>query len=1059
MSRILTLKSASLAVFRSFHYTKHLSVTTSVSDALQHEQTQSYIHHIGKEPLVYRNVGQHLRLAAEKYLNNEAIVSCHENKRLTYSEVLEKVDRLAASFYQLGLQKGDRIGIWAPNGTQFYLSTLAAARAGMISVVINPAYQVPEIEYALKKVGVKAIIANERYRNQQYYKMLAQLAPELEHCKLGQLNSSRLPSLSAVIIDSDQQNAKLPGAIQFQDLLRLPSETELSTIDALQSKISPDSGVNIQFTSGTTGQPKAALMSHFGFVNNALQISRRNEFDTKDHRICVQTPFFHVFGMVIGIVASMTYGTTMVLPGPGFKAAESLEAIIKERCSVIYGTPTMYVDLVRQLREGSLKLPPIDLAVTGGATCSPKLFLDIQETLGVRQVKTVFGMTEASAVIFQSLFNESKENVLQTVGHLMDHYEAKVVDENGNTVPLGASGELWVRGYGTMLGYWGDELKSKETIGPDRWLRTGDQFQLRQDGYGQIVGRIKEMVIRGGENIYPREIEDFLNTHSKILETHCIGVPDERMGEEICAYVRLRDSSQTMDHAEMKEYCKGKISHFKVPRYLRIVEDFPKTTSGKIQKFKLVEIFKNEVGINPAFQVPEVEYSLNKVGVKALISAERHRKQNYFEMLEHLAPELRSCSTGQLKCSRLPSLKTVIIDSESGNKLQGAISIEELLNLSSEQNTSQIESLQAKISPDCGVNLQFTSGTTGQPKAALMSHYGFVNNGIHIARRNEFDRKPHRICLQVPLFHAYATVIGVTAAMTFGTTIVLPGAGYSPLESIESIVKEKCTTIYGTPTMYVDLTNKVREKKLKLPPVDLAVTGGATCSPKLFMDIMEVLGVHKVKTVFGMTEASAVLFQSLFDDSKENILETVGHMTDHYEAKVVDRDGNTVPFGTAGELWVRGYGTMLGYWEDERRSKEIVDVDRWLRTGDQFVLRPDGYGKIVGRIKEMIIRGGENIFPKEIEDFLNTHPKILETHCIGVSDDRMGEEICAYIRLKEPSQTLDQAEVKEFCKGKIAHFKVPKFVRVVQEYPKTTSGKVQKFMLAEIFQNEMKYEK
>ncbi|EDS37635.1 AMP dependent coa ligase [Culex quinquefasciatus] len=576
-----------------YHSSKPLRCAGATSSGLAQEQSQSYIHHIGKEPLVYRNVGQHLRLAAEKYPNNEAIVSCHQAQRLTYSDVLEKVDRIAASFYQLGLKKGDRVGIWAPNGTQFYLSTLAAARAGMISVVINPAYQIPEIEYAIKKVGVKAIYIPERYLSQRYYEMLAQLAPELATSKPGELQSSKLPSLSAVIVDSES-GGKLPGTVQYQDLFTLSSSEDQSKIESLQSQISPDSGVNIQFTSGTTGQPKAALMSHYGFVNNGIHIGFRNEFNLKDHRICVQTPFFHVFGMVIGIVAAMSYGTTLVLPGPGFKVAESLEAIDKEKCTVIYGTPTMYVDLVRRVREANIKLPPIDLAVTGGAICSPKLFEDIQEVLGVRQVKTVFGMTEASAVLFQSLFNESKDKVLETVGHLHDHYEAKVVDANGNTVPMGAPGELWVRGYGTMLGYWGDPQKTKETIDVDKWLKTGDQFELRPDGYGKIVGRMKEMVIRGGENIYPKELEDFLNTHPKILETHCIGVPDERMGEELCAYVRLKDEGQSLEHAEMKQFCKGKISHFKIPKYLRIVDEFPKTVSGKIQKFKLVERFKAE---------------------------------------------------------------------------------------------------------------------------------------------------------------------------------------------------------------------------------------------------------------------------------------------------------------------------------------------------------------------------------------------------------------------------------------------------------------------------------
>nr|XP_029709505.1 acyl-CoA synthetase family member 2, mitochondrial-like [Aedes albopictus] len=391
------------------------------------------------------------------------------------------------------------------------------------------------------------------------------------------------------------------------------------------------------------------------------------------------------------------------------------------------------------------------------------------------------------------------------------------------------------------------------------------------------------------------------------------------------------------------------------------------------------------------------------------------------------------------------------MDTSSGTSLPGTISYKDMLQLSTEQGITAIQSLQSTISPDSGLNMQFTSGTTGLPKAALVTHNGFINNAIHLAHRNEFDVKQHRICLQLPLFHAFAMVVGVLTAFTYGTTIVLPGARYKPMESLEAIVKEKCTAIYGTPTMYVDLVNKVRETNFKLPPVDLAVTGGATCSPQLFTDILEILNVRKAKTVYGLTEACGIVFQSMFHDTRELILDTVGHLMDHFEAKVVDGKGNAVPFGTPGELWVRSSGMMLGYWGDEKKTKETLDADGWLRTGDQFVLREDGYGKIVGRIKEIIIRGGENIFPREIEDYLNTHPKVLETHCVGVPDPRMGEEICAFVRLKEEGQTLGFDEMKDFCKGQMAHFKVPKYLRVVDEFPKTTSGKVQKFKLVEMF--------
>nr|XP_029709408.1 acyl-CoA synthetase family member 2, mitochondrial-like isoform X2 [Aedes albopictus] len=591
MLRISTKKFCLASGVRTIHSSKPLACSATTTPSSTTERNQSYIHHIGKNPLVYRNVGQHLRIAAEKYPNNEALVSCHENKRLTFSDVLEKADRIAASFYELGLKKGDRVGIWAPNGTQFYLSSLAAARAGMISVGINPAFQAPEVEYALNKAGVKALILAEQHFTQNYYDLTTQVVPELRNSSPGQLRSTRVPTLETVIVDTSNETP-LPGTISYKDMLQLSTEQGITAIQSLQSTISPDSGLNMQFTSGTTGLPKAALVTHNGFINNAIHLAQRNEFDVKQHRICLQLPLFHAFAMVVGVLTAFTYGTTIVLPGARYKPMESLEAIVKEKCTAIYGTPTMYVDLVNKVRETNFKLPPVDLAVTGGATCSPQLFTDILEILNVRKAKTVYGLTEACGIVFQSMFHDTRELILDTVGHLMDHFEAKVVDGKGNAVPFGTPGELWVRSSGMMLGYWGDEKKTKETLDADGWLRTGDQFVLREDGYGKIVGRIKEIIIRGGENIFPREIEDYLNTHPKVLETHCVGVPDPRMGEEICAFVRLKEVGQTLNFDELKDFCKGKLAHFKVPKYLRVVDEFPKTTSGKVQKFKLVEMFK-----------------------------------------------------------------------------------------------------------------------------------------------------------------------------------------------------------------------------------------------------------------------------------------------------------------------------------------------------------------------------------------------------------------------------------------------------------------------------------
>ncbi|XP_067626068.1 medium-chain acyl-CoA ligase ACSF2, mitochondrial [Eurosta solidaginis] len=557
------------------------------TDIKEHNIHPAYLHHIGKDPLIYRNIGQQLERSVADFGTTESIVSCHEQKRYTFRSLIDEVDRVAAGLLKLGLKQGDHVGIWAPNNMHWYLTMLGAARAGLVSVGINPAFQAPEVDYCLKKVKVKAVIMPETFKKQRYYEIIQSICPELPDSVNGNIKSTKLPHLKHVIIDTPH---KLKGTLSFDDLLGLSNATERDLITQLQRHISPDSGCNIQFTSGTTGQPKAAVISHYNFVNNGTHIGNRNQLDNSS-RICVQVPLFHAFGVVITIIAGLVHGSTLVLPSAGFSPAASLHAIVDENCTVIHGTPTMYVDLIKQQRKLKLPLKTAKMAITGGAPCSPQLFLDIKNVLGLEHVRTVFGMTETTAVIFQSRSGDCMEQILNTVGHVQDHIEAKVIDDQGRTVAYGECGELCVRGYVTMLGYYDDEQKTKETIGKDKWLRTGDQFVLQADGYGRIVGRLKEMIIRGGENIFPKEIEDFLNTHPKICESHVIGVPCERMGEEICAVVRLHDESTKISREDIKEFAKGKLAHFKIPLYVIPTKDFPKTTSGKIQKFKLREIY------------------------------------------------------------------------------------------------------------------------------------------------------------------------------------------------------------------------------------------------------------------------------------------------------------------------------------------------------------------------------------------------------------------------------------------------------------------------------------
>ncbi|KAI8042070.1 hypothetical protein M5D96_003370 [Drosophila gunungcola] len=494
------------------------SVSTTLPILISHK------HHVSPHPLVYRTIGQELELSVAKYGDVEAIVSCHERKRYTFKELLREADALAAGFRKLGLQRGDAIGLWAPNFMHWYLGMMGAARAGLTSVGLNPAYQGPEMAYCLNKPG--------------------------------KIRSEKFPHLKSVIIESRDA---LKGALRFDEFQNLANQTEREEVAKIQKDILPESACNIQFTSGTTGNPKAAVLSHYSFVNNGIHVANRNQLEGE--RICVQVPLFHAFGVCITIMAGLSKGATMVMPAAGFSPNDSLQAIVNEKCTVIHGTPTMYVDLVSTQKKLQMPLGRIKKAVTGGAIVSPQLIKDVRNVLGVEAVHSVYGLTESTAVIFQSLPGDDSEIVLNSVGHLQDHIEAKVVDAQGRCVPFGQPGELCVRGYTTMIGYHGDEAKTKETI-KNMWLHTGDQFILEENGYGRIV----------------------------------IGVPDERLGEEVCAYVRLEEGVDPASFTEetLKEYSKGKLAHFKVPRYVIPIDAFPKTTSGKVQKFKLVEAFKEK---------------------------------------------------------------------------------------------------------------------------------------------------------------------------------------------------------------------------------------------------------------------------------------------------------------------------------------------------------------------------------------------------------------------------------------------------------------------------------
>lgn len=426
---------------------------------------------MGKSPLVYRTVGEELERAATLYGQKEAIVSCHEGQRYTFNELLREVDRVASSLLKLGMRGGDRIGLWGPNNLFWYLTMLGASRAGLISVGINPAFQAPEVEYVLKKVNVKAIVCPKVYRKQPFIDILCSICPELlSHQDPNQpLRSANLPDLQRVIVDHEGEQP--PGCLSFRQLRSLSNAEDCEKIRDAQRAIKPDSPCNIQFTSGTTGRPKAALLSHFNFVNNGLHIGNRNNI--QNERICVQVPLFHAFGVVITIMAAMSHGATLVLPSAHFDPEASLKSIVKEKCTVVHGTPTMHVDLIAKQKELNFELNTLKMAVTGGAPCSPQLHKEMHNVLKVKEIRNIFGLTETTASVFQSKPGDSVDQVLHTVGHIQDNIEAKVIDSEGNVVPFGEPGELCVRGYSTFLGYHDDPEKTRETMGSDKWLHTG----------------------------------------------------------------------------------------------------------------------------------------------------------------------------------------------------------------------------------------------------------------------------------------------------------------------------------------------------------------------------------------------------------------------------------------------------------------------------------------------------------------------------------------------------------------------------------------------------------
>ncbi len=556
---------------------------------------QSYVHGASDKQLIGQTIGRFFDEACARHAEREALVVRHQNVRLTYAQLKSRVDALACGLMRLGLEPGERIGIWSQNNMEWALTQFASAKAGLVLVNINPAYRRSELEYALNKVGCRALVLSPAFKTSNYLEMIADLAPELGHCEPGLLRSHRLPSLEMVIrMGAD----KSPGMLSFDDLLRAPSREELTALAVLSEKLQFDDPINIQFTSGTTGHPKGATLSHHNILNNGFFVGEAIKLVPGD-RLCIPVPLYHCFGMVMGNLGCLTHGATMVYPAEAFEPLAVLETVAQEKCTGLYGVPTMFIAALDHPRFADFDLSSLRTGIMAGSPCPIEVMKRVIGKMNMAEVTIAYGMTETSPVSFQSGTDDPIDRRVSTVGRVQPHLEVKIVDNEGRIVPRGQSGELCTRGYSVMLGYWDDEAKTKEAIDAGGWMHTGDLAVIDDEGYCNIVGRIKDMVIRGGENIYPREIEEFLYAHPKVLDVQVVGIPGQRFGEELCAWIILREGER-LSEDEVREYCKGQIAHYKIPRYIRFVDSFPMTVTGKIQKFLIRQRMKEELGLDEA---------------------------------------------------------------------------------------------------------------------------------------------------------------------------------------------------------------------------------------------------------------------------------------------------------------------------------------------------------------------------------------------------------------------------------------------------------------------------
>ena len=554
----------------------------------------SYVCGSRQEPLRFITIAQLLDKTVARHGARDAALFDAEGLRLSWYELKRRADLMAAGLLALGLRRGNRVGIWAPNRSEWLITQFATARIGLIMVNINPAYRTSELEYALNKVGCRALVLARSFKSSDYLGMLGDIAPEIHQGAPAEtLDSTRLPALKHVVLLGEGPTP--PRCLRYAQLLSLGGPAQHTRLDALSAALDPDDAINIQFTSGTTGSPKGATLSHFNIVNNARYCAKAMALGPQD-RLCIPVPLYHCFGMVLGVLCATASGAAMVFPGEGFDAAQTLNSLARNRCTALHGVPTMFTAMLEDPDFAKHDLSALRTGIMAGAPCPVETMRKVIDKMHMGQVTIAYGMTETSPISFQSSLDDPLERRVSTVGRIQPHLEVKIVDAQGRIVPLGQSGELCTRGYAVMRGYWNDEARTREAVDDAGWMRTGDLATIDAQGYANIVGRVKDMLIRGGENVYPREIEEYLLRHPAVQDVQVFGVPDPKYGEEVCAWVIPR-RDQNLSEQIIRDFCKGQIAHYKVPRHVRIVQAFPLTATGKAQKFEMRKTMVVELGL------------------------------------------------------------------------------------------------------------------------------------------------------------------------------------------------------------------------------------------------------------------------------------------------------------------------------------------------------------------------------------------------------------------------------------------------------------------------------